>query len=240
MTANVEWLLIAVIVALYLKDSMLLLDPDEAILIRRGGGRWDAGFGMRRFRLSGREPWLANPFMPHRPVMRLRWAMRGEAVAREDATDMPRLPMALAALVWWNWTLLLLVIPMLLIGYRDVGLIVFAVIALYLGIGMSLLLVWQQRSALSISARAFGVLSFECLACAPVAINLIRKVSLARSVDEDFLHAMERLLDDRRQRAARANLVARLDDQLEIEADDEGLAQAMRRLRARLAEPVVE
>ena len=62
---STEAWLTAVITALYLKDCVRLLQPDEAMLQRGWLGHWSARFGARNFRLAHREPLLLNPFLPH-------------------------------------------------------------------------------------------------------------------------------------------------------------------------------
>jgi hypothetical protein len=71
MNWSTEAALALLIVALYLKDCLLLLRPNEAVLVK--GRVWRAGFGLRDWTLAGREPYLANPLLPHQPVFRLQW-----------------------------------------------------------------------------------------------------------------------------------------------------------------------
>ena len=73
-----EVLLVLAAIGLYLQDSLLLLQVNEAMMVRRSRGPWRAAFGSRRWRLSGREPFLPNPFAPHAQSYRLLWRMDGE------------------------------------------------------------------------------------------------------------------------------------------------------------------
>src|SRR5206468_9328667 len=81
------------LVALYLKDCLLLLGRDEAVLVRGWRGRWRAGFGLLDWRLRRREPYLCHPFKPWQAVLRLRWD--AAAVPRSTVAapaDMPKSP----------------------------------------------------------------------------------------------------------------------------------------------------
>ena len=80
MRPSAETLLMLLIVVLYLQDSLMFLRSDEAVLVRGIGKRWRVGFGTRSWRLSGREPYLCNPFTPHAPVFRLHWEPNGRLV----------------------------------------------------------------------------------------------------------------------------------------------------------------
>ena len=203
------------VVALYLKDCLLLLARDEAVLVRGWRGRWRAGFGLLDWRLRGREPWLCHPFKPWQPVLRLRWDAAAPAPAPSKA-EPPALPVAF-------------------FGHLGLRSVLLVIGELYAFILFSLVLVWRRRAALGLSASQFGVLAFELLACAPYAANLVRRLSLHRRVDASMLAASERLLDAPAHADVRAQCLARIDDELDWIPEDSPRAKALRAARPRFA-----
>jgi hypothetical protein len=229
---DAESLIGPAIAALYLKDGLLMLAPDEAVLVRGWRGRWRAGFGPRDWRLRGRAPWLCHPFKPQQPVLRLHWDAAVAAPAPASApADVPGELLVLGPWVGLIWALLFVALP--LAFYAHLGLrVLLAVLAeLYVVILVTLVLVYRRRAALGLSRRAFGVLAFEVLACAPYAANLVRRLSLMRRVDEDLVTASNRLLKDPALASMRAECGRRIADELEGIDADSPRAQALRDAR---------
>jgi hypothetical protein len=164
--------------------------------------------------------------------MRLRWSMHGDAVETADAV-VPAALAGLPALVWTMWIALFVVVPVLLMVRRDPVLLAVTVAVLYACAMAALVLVWRRREALRLDTRRFAVLAFECIACVPCAVNLIRKLSMSWSYREDFVHAAERLLDESQQSDVRRACLARIDEQIEAESDENAATDAMRRARLR-------
>ncbi len=244
MNPSTETLLVLLIFALYLKDCLLLLQPGEAVLLSRRGTRWAAGFGLRNWRLGGREPYLANPLRPDLVVFRLCWSPR----PRPQPGPPPRVPVGvpvelarLGPLAWASWCLLLVLVPMALVGHLGPVVVVAAIVLAYASILVALLCAWAWRRPLGIAPRSLALLAFECLACPPCAPNLLRRIATLRAVDEDFEAAAQRLLDPGPLARARAQCRIRIDERLEEvgEGDPEGevLRQARRRFQETGHEP---
>jgi hypothetical protein len=251
------------IVALYLLDSLLLLRIDEAVLVCRGleegegrvagdvqnqdGRRWRAAFGAQGFKLAGREPWLANPWLPHQPVYRLGWhaervgldpgraaAPAAEGRGFEAGPGLRRLhQLAPAACI--SWLLLLVGIPVTLLGPFGMRATLAAVVLLYLNIAAALAFTWHWRSDLGLNGRAFALLAFECLACAPYSANLVRRLSWSRRADEDFADAAHRLLAPPALQQVRRECLSRIDEQIEAEPESGARAAALLEARSHLA-----
>jgi hypothetical protein len=235
MAWSTELALALLIAALYLKDCLLLLQPHEAVLVR--ARVWRAGFGLRQWTLAGREPYWANPLLPHQAVFRLQWNMQKPALAHSTgapANTQVEEPQRLAALrrlgplVWWSWLLLFVGIPLTVLGRWGVWATLAALLLLYLNIVASLWWVWIKRVSLGLNARAFALLAFECLACAPYAANLVRRLSwreaAAGQPRPDFTQAAARLLAPPAWEQARAACRVRVQDQ--IDAEPKGTARA--------------
>jgi len=240
---DAQLLLGPAIVALYLKDCFLLLERDEAVLVRGWGRRWRAGFGALDWRLRGREPRLCHPLKPWQSVQRLRWdAAAAPAPAPAPATASASVPADPPERFLWPWASviwLLLFVALPIAYYGNLGLrsVLLVLAEVYLLILASLVLVWRRRAALGLTGSQFGVLAFELLACAPYSANLVRRLSLLRRVDESLLAASERLLDAPAQAEVRAQCLRRIDDELDWIAEESPRAQALRAARPRFAPP---
>jgi hypothetical protein len=57
----------------------------------------------------------------------------------------------------------------------------------YLLIVLALVLLCRRRRVLQLSVRGCALLALDALACAPFAVNLVRRVTLQRSVATDAL-----------------------------------------------------
>lgn len=243
-----ELLLVGAIVLLYLQDGLLLLRPNEAVLMRNGRGHWRAGFGARLWKLADKEPHLANPFLPHRPVYRLAWPMHASKVHLAAQTGAKAMPLQvnaalgwLAPFAWLSWVLLLAVIPAALMARLGLGVLLWVLALLYLNIAAGLLATWLWRERLGLSSglgpgvapRRFALLAFECLACAPYSINLVRRVAWAQPQGEDFVAAAGRLLAPAQLALAHRECLARIDEQLDAVPEGSELAQALQAGRLR-------
>jgi hypothetical protein len=169
-------------IGLYLFDSTLLLYSNEVLFARRGG-KWGFATGPSLL-LGGRRLYLLNPFTPATAQFRLRWS---EADTRREQEAPAELAAFLAALgplrylVIALWVLLLaLPVELLAVGTGIELLALMA--AFYLVILAALGYIYARRRALRVSGKSFLALSFDCLACAPFAINLVRKLALRRSL----------------------------------------------------------
>jgi hypothetical protein len=237
---NYEWLLVVVVAGLYLKDSTLLLQPDEAVLLPVRGKRWIAGFGLLNWKLLGKEPYLANPFAPQRPIFKLSWRMDREPVqhASSDGGQFPpsTLLQALGWLepfVWVSWLAIFVLIPAGLFTTLGTHLALAAIIVLYLNIFTALVVVYCLRDRLGLGRKQLGALAFEVVACAPYSINLIRRISVGTKIEEDFTSAMARLLHADERREAMRQCLLRVDEQISAEPEDSPKAIAMQKCRAR-------
>ena len=237
MQVDAQLLIGPAVVALYLKDCLLLLNPDEAVLVRGWRGRWRAGFGMLDWRLRRREPWLCNPFKPWEPVLRLRWDAAATPAQVPAAPAAVPSELRLGPWVVVMWLLLFVALPVAYYGHLGLQAMLLVLGELYAVIGVTLVLVWRRRAALGLNGPQFGVLAFEVLACAPYAPNLVRRLSLHRRVDEDLLSATRRLLDPPARARVNAQCLARIDDELDWTAEESPRALALRAVRPAFTSP---
>lgn len=240
MRLSTEALLMLVAVALYLFDSLLLLASNEAVLVRGWRGHWFARFGLDRWRLGGKEPYLSNPATPHFPLWRLRWSFdeaAGEAVAPAGPLAVPREleRFKLHALI--SLILIYGLVPIVLFYPVGIEYPIAVVAVLYLNIVVAIVRLFRVRAAFALSSGQFAVLAFECMACPPFSVNLVRKLCLKLETDEDFTAAATRLLPAEALPAVEAQCLRRLDEQ--IDYAEEG-SNRMNRLLARRRRFVVD
>lgn len=183
------WLSIGAM-AFYLADSMVLLYADQ-LLVERAGGRWWPRRGSSML-LAGQRPYLPNPLMPHRPLLLVSFEQLLGTDQREDSDLQPLfaalgpLPvLALSLLVLFGLLPALLYVAgtgMALLGWLAC---VYAVVVLMVGV------IWHRRDRLGLSRGAAMKLGFELVACSPMAINVVRRITLR--AETPSLHGSKQL-----------------------------------------------
>ena len=230
-----EVILMLAIAGLYLYDSTLLLYCNEGILVPKGKDDWAVRFGFDDARILGKDVFVPNIFLPHRPLFRLSWAFEGGAAegtadwaARRNALG------PLAPLVWGMALALFVCLPLGFFTTLADRMLIAGILLLYVNIGAALLWRWLHRAMLGLTGKQFAALAFESLVCSPFALNLVRNVSLKMPVTEDLAHAARRLQKADGWNTTRATLVARLDEAIEGEDDDTPRMLALREHRRSL------
>lgn len=223
MRLSTEALLMLVAVALYLFDSLLLLASNEAVLVRGRRGRWFARFGLDRWRLAGKEPYLSNPATPHFPLWRLRWSFDGPTAAVATPSRLVAVPPALERIklhVLVSLLSIFVLVPIVLFYPVPVEYPIAVVAILYLNIGIALVRLFRVRADFRLSSGQFAVLAFECMACPPFSVNLVRKLCLRLEADEDFVGAAARLLPAEALPAVETQCLRRVDEQIDYAEED--------------------
>lgn len=235
MIVPAEYLLMGIAAGLYLYDSLLLLYCNEAVLFRRGN-RWQVGFGSPRLNLGGRELYLPNPLTPHRSIYRLRWWSEGPATA-PSATDWETLAQRFSPLTPFLAGIALALFVLLPLGlFTRLGdaMILGALACLYANILAALAWVGLRRQRHGLSRGALVAIALECLICPPCALNLVRKLSLRATPGDTLLPVARKLQKAEDLALTCAACIARLDEEIEGEADGGHLA-SIQALRAEFA-----
>jgi len=220
-----ELFLMAGAAGLYLFDSALLLYANEGILSPCGKRGWDVRFGSNHFRMRGRDVYLPNPLLPHRPQFRLFWQPRSDAVASGTLWQARRaLFRPLAPLVWGMTVALFVLLPLGLFTRLGEQMLMAAIVLLYLSIIAALVQLGIRRTEFGLSAGRFALLAFESLVCSPLALNLIRRISAEMPIGEDLAQVARHLQTPEAWRATQCAIVSRVDEELEME--DEGSERA--------------
>jgi hypothetical protein len=167
-------------IGLYLFDSTLLLYSNELLFVRRAG-RWSFAAGSALL-LAGRRVCFLNPFTPGTPQFRVRWSEADTRQAQESREELDAFLAALGPLrylVIILWVLLLVLpVELFLLG---TGIELLALMAAFYAVTVAALgYIYARRRELRVSGKSFLALSFDSLACAPFAINLLRKLALRR------------------------------------------------------------
>ncbi|RQR34811.1 hypothetical protein [Burkholderia sp. Bp9142] len=246
-----EWLIVLVVVALALADSLVLLDSRE-VLINPASGKWAVVPCSRIFTLRGKATCLLNPLLLHRPVFRL---TLGEAqlrhspellsnfasTSRQEWDELRRDFNAVCLLPWVVATGLFVLLPLgLFTEYGHVALWA-ALACIYVPALAGICVAWRDRHALGLSVGDWASLAFDVLACPPHALNLVRKLSLlasrARLPDGDLLRVAASLFSGDEEFELYRQVAAMVDELTVVESDEAELA-TLRELRTALSREI--
>jgi hypothetical protein len=228
MTPTELWLPIGA-AAFYLYDSCCLLWQNELVYTR--GNRWRV-HGGSELRIAARRVFLPNPLLPWRPQFLVRWSVDDPRTAAGD--EPAALMQALRPVGVINQLQLVLLLALPLVAWTlGAGLLLLALFALFYVFSLvALALLWWRRGPAGLQARAFWLLALDALACAPFAVNLVRKVSMRHGIAGDPLRFAARQLDPAARDTTRQIIAARLKEE---HADAGELAdEALRTLQSRL------
>ena len=194
---HAEVLLVAAMAGLYLYDSARLMHLNEGVLAATLGGRWSLHFGTENFTLWGKEPFVPNPLLPHRPLFPLHWKQQLVPAIPPARRWIPP-PFGpykvLAPLVWLMALALFGLIPAGLFSRFGNQSIAAGILLFYTTALLALAYIWFKRSALLLTPRQVGALAFESLTCPPFALNIVRHISWQATPSEELLSAARRLL----------------------------------------------
>jgi hypothetical protein len=216
----------------YLYDSTVLLYSNEAVLACDRRLRWSAATGWAGFLFAGRTVCLLSPFTPHRPSFRLRWDYNSLVQAppspwMDRAQELKVLaPTTLSAAIG-----LYVLLPLGMFTALGAYAVIPALVLLYGSLGVSLFLVRRRKILIAPGWTRFLSLAFECMACPPFGVNMVRRTTLVCRIAEPLPLAAVRLLDAPGWGKLRGLCVARIDDALQsvaAESDEEKLLQAQR------------
>jgi hypothetical protein len=231
--------LLALAALLYFYDSSVLLYSNEAILIG-GGGQWRATTGWRGFELAGRSLCLLNPLTPYRPSFRLHWDFHRLEYGSKDLTwsNRSREFKGIGPLTLIAGIALFFLLPLGMFTEFGRFAVISAVSLLY---GSILLALFQLRRKGILGAfgrKHFWGFAFECIACPPFAVNMVRRITLAYPIAEPLPLAAVRLLDTERWAEFRDRCVSRIDDALQRVAEGSQEHEALAAQKQRLTDLV--
>jgi hypothetical protein len=233
-----EFDLVALAILLYLYDSAVLLYSNEAVLTRDSSNRWTAKTGWEGLGIGGRLVYVLNPFAPHRPSFRLSWNYHSSVTEATSAQPWPQYASQLRPLAAIGPLVglgLFVVLPAGLFTVAGSYAVISALVTIYGSTIVGLLLLYRSRAAIPLSAARFATIAFECLLCPPLAVNVLRRTTLAFRIEESLPTAAARLLVPEEWARLREHCIRRLDDAIQFLPDgseEAGLLEAQKqRLR---------
>jgi hypothetical protein len=195
MISTAEYLLLFGTLLFYILDSTFLVFANDLVLVKRGSS-WKYQRAMD-LRIAGKQLFLPSPFAPTALLVRATWNVRdrGEPIEGRDsrvhyenAFSIPQRVVPVQA------CLLFVALPAaLLLNAGAIPLLLLAV-SIY---SLSLVLAWWVhafRAALELSGRQVFSICVDILACPPFALNVVRKVCLARQIRGDGLRNAREVL----------------------------------------------
>ncbi len=232
-----EVLLMILVVALYLYDSMMLLYCNEGILVPAGRA-WKVRFGFREPRIRGKELFIPAPWLPHRPMFRLAWRFEGipPQPGMENWQARRKVPLPMVALVWSMAVALFLLLPLGFFTRLGHGMLFAALVLLYLSIVSLLAYMGFHRNEMNLTKKQVGKFAFEYLTCPPFALNVVRTLSSSQKIGEDLVTAARRLQDLDHQAKTRQQLILRLDEEIELAEEGTERMTKLQAHRLQLAE----
>ncbi len=219
--------LLLLAIALYLQDALLLLRPDQGVLECSQRGSWRLGLSSDSLRVGRRQLYIPNLLLIHRPLFRGCWL----SASADPASDSVVTRWNAAASIYTALSPFVLgcagvffgILPLAFWWGASDG-VLFGLLGL--GYGLILVIVGllvQRRVTFGLTLPQALTLAAECLLCPPVAVNLIRRLSLARQFPDDFLQVIEVLLPPPAWAQARQALQQRvqmLQDENGTDSDD--------------------
>jgi hypothetical protein len=208
MTPTELWLPLGAI-AFHLYDATQALWQNE-VLFERAGAQWciRADSPVRRW---GRRLLLPNVFTPQRPLFRVAWSIADtRPTADADLAPLFRALRPVGVICQLLLLMLLALWPLCwILGAGLTVLVLFA--AYYLLAIVAVVLVFRRRAVFGLSMKKCWALAFDVLACAPFAVNLVRRVSLHHGIAGDPVEFAARHFDA----GARAQFAALVRSRLE-------------------------
>lgn len=223
-------------VGFYLYDAVVMLYGNEFTL-ERHAEVWRSSAGFRML-VAGRRPYLPNPFAPDVLLFRVKWDVATDRHEHErfDPETMRRVARPLRVIVFAQAILLLVVLPPVSLTLGAGRLLLLVFVAYYaLSIG-AIGVLWARRAALSVSPQKCALLTFESLACAPFAVNLVRKLSLARSRELPWLEIAEQYCSQNQRDELSHCIVGQIQEYLAIEEPGSAEADRLEAVRAHIKE----
>jgi hypothetical protein len=229
--------LLALAVLFYLYDSSVLLYSNEAILTCDRAQRWTATTGWIGFVLAGRSLCLLNPFTPYRPSFRLSWdfnLLEPETKDREWPKRAQEFE-SIAPLTVTAGIALFLMLPLGMFTEFGRYAVISAVVVLYGSILLALFQLRRKQILAAAGRRHFWGFAFECLACPPFAVNMVRRITLRDRIAEPAPLAAVRLLDADRWAELRERCISRIDDAIQRVGEDSHEQKVLEAQKQRLS-----
>lgn len=222
MILSFEVLLVLGTIGLYLFDSAMLLYTNELVFAETNG-RWIFACPGSHWQLLGKNPYLPNPLTPDDLLFRVYWSASEPSEHRESQDVLQHFIRALTPLRYMVSVLLMLLLiglPLVLFRFGTGLELLILLGAIYLIITVILVQTYRRREVLGLSGKAFAGLAFDSLACAPFALNIVRKITLQHSLVGDPISFAHKTFDADTFAKLVNSLCNRVDEEMELEDEE--------------------
>lgn len=212
-----EILLVLGAFGFYIYDSCMLLYVNEIVFLR-GRRQWNFACPGVTWLLLGRSPYIPNPLTPEIAIFRVYWSDTDQS-SQNSNKSMEQFMTTLVPLQYLVGVLLaqfFVVLPFVLFLYGSGPQLLWVFGVIYLNIAVILIVVYRKKDILGVTQRKFLVLSFESLACAPFALNILRKLTLQRSLVGDPIEFAKIMFDKNVYISLVGVVSKKIDEQLEL------------------------
>jgi hypothetical protein len=225
-------------IAFYLFDAALLLYADELALEQRGQ-RWVSSVGLR-LQVAGRRVYLPHPLRPGALLFHLPWRADATPPPVDESADVvASLDQEVRPLRWIvqaQALLLLIALPPVSI-VLGAGRMLLALFVVFYALSLlSSAIVILNRRALGLSGRHCTGLVVEALACAPFAVNMVRKITLRRSSELHWLGLAQARFSDPEKSGLQRCLSTRVEELLALAEPGTARATELESFREHLKE----
>jgi len=230
-------MLVLGIFGFYLFDSAMLLYANELVFVEQDG-KWSFGRPESGWQMLRKNLYLPNPLTPDYPLFRVCWVISSAPSEHQDdietLRDFINVLNPLRYMTFSLFVLLLIGLPVVILWFGTGLALLLLLGVIYCAISIMLTLIYRQREKLGLSVKSFAKLAFDSFACAPFALNLVRKITLRRSLNGDPICFAYQALDA----DAFAHLVQalchRVDEEIEFEDEASPRYSALKDFKNRI------
>jgi hypothetical protein len=219
--ASPELLLVLAAALFYLYDSSIVVYGNEGLLSSGGRKIWKISFQPNGLFLFGRVLVCPNPLFAHRPIFRLYWLSNSvDLVDDVDWVSEMKQYGALTPLVYSSAVSIFVVLPSVLYLSPSIGYLLLTAGCIYLSSIVTATVVVRRSKTLGLSRVQAWSLAAECVMCPPIAINVIRRLSLAQRSGSSLPAAGLKMLSEEDWQQLKTRLLRQLDLDLELTQSD--------------------
>jgi hypothetical protein len=228
------WLLLGV-VGFYLYDSLRLANIHEVYLLKGVLG-WQLKLPSNFFKFRGQCIFLPNPLTPWNPIFSSNFF---DEIGSQDFIDLPsqlsNSLLVIRLLVVTLFIEMLVFLPISIyffgMGMTTLGI----VLSIYITVVILVITLFRKKIEFKLTPKKYLSLAFDCIACPPFALNVVRKLSLATPINLNLFEFVQKMLTPNRREEFFIQLHKRAEDM--ILASDEGSIeyQRLQELKKRLS-----
>ena len=228
---SAECQLILLLLGLYFYECCFFVYTNQALVAKSYRGTWEVSLGSDRWIYKGKELCFLNPLTPLRPVSALSWSLkRLSNLNSENAIGNDRQYTHYKILAFCLAIALFLVFPIVLIAAPTDQNVLGVLLLIYLLVLYINLSVFLERSFFHLSSRESLSTAAEYLFCPPLAVNVVRRLSLGSKDRLDFVEWLVKAPITAQQRESiRRAMLQRIDDAIQLSVGNEERLEMMQR-----------